>query len=112
MTIGAFFAGIAGGLLVHRLGAVYPRVFDIITMVYLVIWVVVGGTGTFWGPIIGVVVMQAIFEFSRPFLEMRPMFFGIILILFLVFLPGGIESVIAKVMARFRARRGVVAKTG
>jgi branched-chain amino acid transport system permease protein len=112
MTIGAFFAGIAGGLLVHRLGAVDPRVFDIITMVYLVIWVVVGGTGTFWGPIIGVVVMQAIFEFTRPFLEMRPMFFGIILILFLVFLPGGIESVIAKVMARFRARRRVVAKTG
>ena len=112
MAIGAFFAGIAGGLLVHRLGAVDPRVFDIITMVYLVIWVVVGGTGTFWGPIIGVVVMQAIFEFSRPFLEMRPMFFGIILILFLVFLPGGIESIIAKAMARFRARRRVVAKTG
>ncbi len=112
MAIGAFFAGIAGALLVHRLGAVDPRVFDIITMVYLVIWVVVGGTNTFLGPIIGVVVMQAIFEFTRPFLEMRPMFFGIILILFLVFLPGGIESIIAKAMARFRARRRVVAKTG
>ncbi len=112
MAIGAFFAGIAGALLVHRLGAVDPRVFDIITMVYLIIWVVVGGTATFWGPIIGVAVMQAIFEFTRPFLEMRPMFFGITLILFLVFLPGGIESAIAKAMTRLRARRGAVAETG
>lgn len=105
MAIGAFFAGIAGGLLVHRLGAVDPRVFDIITMVYLIIWVVVGGTATFWGPIIGVAVMQAIFEFTRPFLEVRPAIFGVILILFLVFLPGGIESAVAKAMTRWRGRR-------
>lgn len=113
MLIGAFFAGIAGALLVHRLGAVDPRVFDIITMVYLVIWVVVGGTNTFWGPIIGVSVMQAIFEFTRPLLEIRPAIFGVILILVLVFLPGGIESAIAKAMARLRGqRRGTVTNTG
>ena len=113
MAIGAFFAGIAGALLVHRLGAVDPRVFDIITMVYLIIWVVVGGTNTFWGPIIGVSVMQATFEFTRPLLEIRPAIFGVILILFLVFLPGGIESAIAKAMARLRGRRrGAVTNTG
>ncbi len=93
---GAFFAGIAGALLAHRLGAIDPKNFDINTMVYLVIWVVVGGVATFWGPFIGLTVMTVIFEFSRPLLEWRPLLFGAILILFLIFLPGGLESLIPK----------------
>lgn len=101
---GAFFAGIAGGLLVHRIGAVDPRVFDIISMVYLIIWVIVGGSKTFWGPIVGVVVMQSIFEVTRPLLEIRPAIFGTILILFLIFLPGGLESLGPKIKNFFKKR--------
>lgn len=91
---GGFFAGIAGALLAHRLGAIDPKNFDINTMVYLVIWVVVGGNRTFWGPFLGVVVMTLIFEASRPLLEWRPLLFGSILIFFLIFLPGGLESLL------------------
>jgi len=111
-AIGSFFAGIAGGLLVHRLGAVDPRCFDLITMVYLLVWVVVGGYHTFWGPVIGVSVMQAVFEFSRPLLQVRPAIFGIILMLVLIFMPGGLESLIPRAMGRLRGRRGTAAKTG
>jgi branched-chain amino acid transport system permease protein len=93
---GSFFAGVAGAVLAHRLSAIDPHVFDITTMVYLIIWVVVGGTVTFSGPIIGVAVMTMVFEWSRPLLEWRPLLFGAILILFLIFLPGGIESLIQK----------------
>lgn len=91
---GAFFAGIAGGLLAFRMGAVDPRNFDLTQMVYLVIWVVVGGTATFWGPIIGLIVVTIAFEWTRPLLEWRPLMFGAILILFLIFLPGGLESLL------------------
>ena len=112
-AIGGFIAGIAGGLLVHRLGAVDPRLFDIIAMIYLLVWVVVGGYRTFWGPIIGVCVMQAAFEVSRPLLEIRPLFFGLAMALVLVFMPGGIESLIPKAVARWRRLRGVpTAETG
>lgn len=95
-VVSAFFAGIAGALLAHRLGAIDPKNFDITTMVYLIIWVVVGGTATFWGPIIGLTVMTLIFEWTRPLLEWRPLLFGAILILVLIFLPGGIESLIPR----------------
>jgi len=105
-AIGSFFAGIAGGLLVHRLGAVDPRIFNIVTMLYLLIWVVVGGTNTFWGPIIGVSVMYTLFELSRPLIQIRPMFFGLSMILVLLFIPGGIESLVSKVVARLRRLSG------
>ena len=101
-AIGGFFAGIAGGLLVHRLGAVDPKLFNIVTMMYLLIWVVVGGTKSFWGPVIGVSVMHTLFELSRPLIQIRPAFFGLTMILVLIFLPGGIGSLISKAVDRFR----------
>ncbi len=101
-AIGSFFAGIAGALMVHRLGAVDPKLFNITTMLYLLIWVVVGGTNTFWGPVIGVSVMYTLFEFSRPLIQLRPAFFGLSMVLVLLFMPGGIEGLISKVVARWR----------
>ncbi len=106
-AIGGFFAGIAGGLLVHRLGAVDPKLFNITTMLYLLIWVVVGGTNTFWGPIIGVSVMYTLFELSRPLIQLRPAFFGLSMVLVLLFLPGGLEGLFAKIIKRWRALRAI-----
>ncbi len=100
-TIGAFFAGIAGSLLAHRLGAVDPKNFDINVMVYLIIWIVVGGSATFWGPIIGLVAMTFVFELSRPLMEWRPLLFGGTLIFFLVFLPGGLEDLFLRLRDLF-----------
>jgi branched-chain amino acid transport system permease protein len=108
-AIGSFFAGVAGGLLVHRLGAVDPKLFDIHTMLYLLIWVVVGGTNTFWGPIIGVSVMYTAFELSRPLIQIRPAFFGLAIIVVLLFIPGGIESLISKAFAQLKKLRGLPA---
>jgi branched-chain amino acid transport system permease protein len=112
-AIGGCYAGIAGGVRVHRLGAVDPKQFDLVTMLYLLIWIVVGGTNTFWGPIIGVAVMNTLFEVSRPLIEIRPAFFGLAMILTLIFMPGGIEGLISRVMNRWQKRQEVpLAGTG
>lgn len=105
-VIGSFFAGIAGALLAHRLNAIDPHIFGLDEMVYLLVWVIVGGTATFAGPIIGVAVMSFLFEWTRPLLEWRPLFFGAILIGFLIFLPGGLESLIPKLKSLFGNRTG------
>ncbi len=108
--IGSFFAGIAGALMAHRLNSIDPHIFGLDEMVYLLVWVVAGGTATFAGPIIGVAVMSFLFEWTRPLLEWRPLFFGAILIGFLIFMPGGLESLIAKFTGLFGNRKGVPAK--
>ena len=99
-----FFAGIAGALLAHRMGAIDPHNFDIETMVYLIIWIVVGGNATFWGPLAGLAVMTLIFEWARPLHELRPLLFGAILILFLTILPGGLERIYEQVKTRIAGR--------
>jgi len=102
--VSAFFAGIGGSLLAYRLGAIDPHNFEIETMVYLIIWVVVGGTATFWGPIIGVVSMTFIFEIARPLHEWRPLLFGVILILSLILMPGGLESLFPRISLMIRQK--------
>lgn len=91
-VIGAFFAGIAGALLVYRMHVIYPSGFSFVYALYLLVWVIVGGYHTFAGPILGVVTLTLIQELLRPLMEWVPMVFGFILILTILFLPGGLES--------------------
>ncbi len=47
--IASFFVGIAGTLLAHYLGSINPNQFAVGIMVYVLVWVIVGGTATFSG---------------------------------------------------------------
>jgi branched-chain amino acid transport system permease protein len=89
---GSFFAGVAGVLLAHRLWAIEPRQFGFNATLYLLVWVVLGGSHTFAGPILGVVALTFLGELLRPLVEWVPMIYGAIIILILIFLPDGLES--------------------
>jgi branched-chain amino acid transport system permease protein len=97
--IASFFAGLAGALYAHYVGTVNPNRFNVEEMVYVLIWAIVGGTATFYGPILGVVVLTILNEIVLRALgvdEMRPLLYGAILILFILFLPKGLESLVPK----------------
>lgn len=95
-VISSFFVGIGGSLFAHYLGSLNPHQFEVATMVFIVVWVIVGGTNTFAGPIIGVTLLSLINEFFRDAEEWRPLIYGLILILSIRFMPDGIDSLISK----------------
>jgi branched-chain amino acid transport system permease protein len=92
-VIGSFFSGIAGVLFAYYYRFVDPASFGMVNTMYLLVWSVVGGVSTFFGPIIGVAVLTGVYELLRPLAEWIPLFYGIVLILTLRFIPGGLESV-------------------
>ncbi len=104
---GSFFAGIAGGLMAHHQGAIDPHNFEATLMVYLIIYVVVGGVETFWGPMLGVIVMTLVLEVSRPLEEWRPLIAGAVLIFFLVVMPGGLEVLLPRLVRGLRRLPGI-----
>lgn len=107
-VISAFFAGLAGALYAHYVGAIAPDRFNVEEMVYVLIWAIVGGTATFYGPILGVIVLTILNEVVLRALgvdEMRPMFYGAILILSILFLPTGLESLIVRAREWIAARK-------
>ena len=96
----SFFAGLAGALQAHYLTTINPTMFDVEPMVYVLIWVIVGGTATFYGPILGVVSLTVINEIvlrELGFDQARPLFLGAILILSILFLPKGLESLVPRI---------------
>jgi branched-chain amino acid transport system permease protein len=98
-VISSFFAGLSGALYAHYIGTVNPNRFSVEEMTYVLIWAIVGGTATFYGPILGVVVLTILNEVVLRAIgvdEMRPMLYGAILILFILFLPNGLESLVPK----------------
>lgn len=100
----SFFAGISGALYAHYIGTVNPNRFGVEEMVFVLVWAIVGGTATFYGPILGVVVLTAINEVVLRSLgvdTMRPLFYGAILIASVLFLPKGLESLVPKARAWF-----------
>jgi branched-chain amino acid transport system permease protein len=95
--VGSFFVGIAGGLKVHYLGTITPNQFGVGFMVFILIWVIVGGYNRFYGPIIGVIVLTLFDESIRSLEELRPAIYGAVLIVSILFLPQGLESLPARI---------------
>lgn len=106
----SFFVGIAGALLAHFLGTINPNQFSLSVMLYVLVWVIVGGSATFAGPIIGVTLLTIIDTTLRNLpavAQHRPAFYGLILILTMLFLPNGLETLPAKArgwLAKLRGR--------
>jgi branched-chain amino acid transport system permease protein len=96
LTMGAFFAGIAGGLWGHLITAVTPGSFSLILSFNIVVMVVVGGTGSITGSISAAIFFTLASECFRPLEEnfgiygVGEIVISLILILILIFKPSGI----------------------
>lgn len=114
-VITSFMAGIAGGLLVFYVGAWSPLAFLPTESFLLIAALVIGGSGNYWGAVLGAfVILEGLAEFTR-FLPssiaatasgpLRAILIGIGLILFLRFRPQGIlpESLLKLYGRRQRA---------
>jgi len=111
-VVASGFAGLSGALLAHYIGTINPGSFDVEQMVFVLTWAIVGGTATFYGPILGCVVLTILNEVvlrELGFEQMRPLIYGLMLILSVLFLPKGLESLVEKfTRPRSRAAAGPV----
>lgn len=92
-AIGCFFAGIAGALFAHyqhNLICDASGKFSMVTSIFVLIYVVIGGEAKFAGPILGAVILTLIPEFAREVKQYQPAVLGVLLILFVFFLPEGL----------------------
>ena len=73
--LGAAIAGLAGALYAHHATFMDSTTFNIMLSVEILMFVVVGGGSTFWGPLFGAAVLNAIPEVLRAlreWLELMP----------------------------------------
>ncbi len=94
VVIASFFAGVAGALFAPLVGLITPHDFNLSFMFLLVLYAVVGGTQSFWGPVVGVVAVGIAAEFLREFGQYETLGYGIILLLAVLFLPRGLVGLL------------------
>jgi branched-chain amino acid transport system permease protein len=112
-VISAVFASIAGSFYAHYVSFISPDTFSTTFSVILVTGVVIGGLSTVWGALWGTMVMILLPEYLDNYnQDYTFLVFGVLLIVIMIFLPGGFVSA-RKVVSRLYARLRVAgARTG
>lgn len=96
----AVLAGFAGGLYAYYITFISPSPFSFHASVQFVLMAVVGGLGTFLGPLLGVALVVTLGEFLRwavPLVipgaggEYQIIFYGLILVILMIFRPEGLD---------------------
>ena len=88
--LSGFFAGIAGGLYAHFMRIAGPSTLEVYMSFQVVIFSVFGGIATIWGPVGAVFVLVPLLEFFRLWPEFRTLLFAMVVILILLYMPGGL----------------------
>ena len=108
-VIASAAAGLEGSFYAHYIGSINPNAFDIFKTIHVHIYAILGGTGSpFLGPIIGTFIMTFVPESLRIAKEIEPILTGALLILLIIFLPGGILSLLDLRHRRWQTFEGIV----
>lgn len=121
-VIGCFFAGVAGGFIAHYYLSISPGNFGFHLSVNLVVYLLVGGSATVAGPIVGTAVLVLLAQLLvRPLVgwagagasagAWEQLFYGVVLIVFISFLPEGLIGLPKRVMLSGRKLIGTGAAT-
>jgi len=89
-AIGASFAGVGGALLASWQRSVFPDNFLFTESVNILAMVILGGVGSLPGVILGATVIVALPEIFREFALYRLLAFGFLLMVLMIFRPGGL----------------------
>lgn len=88
--LGAFVAGIAGGLAAHLTFYIGPKDFSYHRAVEILLFAVFGGSNVVWGPLLGAVILTSLPEVLRSVADYREMIYGAILVVMMIFRPQGL----------------------
>lgn len=91
-AIGAAYAGVAGVLFAPLVNFIEPAPFGIANSLLFLMMVVVGGSGRFYGPVLGSAIALLLPEYLRFAKDWYLAIFGFAVVLMMIWLPGGLLS--------------------
>ncbi|MHC1747363.1 MAG: branched-chain amino acid ABC transporter permease [Cellulosilyticaceae bacterium] len=89
-AVGAFFAGIGGGLYAHYNQVLNPKSFGFLYSIEFLVIVVLGGMGNLFGTVVSAIILGFLNEYLRAFAEYRMLIYALVLILAMILKAKGI----------------------
>jgi branched-chain amino acid transport system permease protein len=112
--ITAVLASLAGSLFCFWIRYIMPALFGFPLLVELITMIIIGGGKTFYGPLLGSLVVMWMRELIHTYLgkllpimtaEVDALFFGVIIVIILIFMPGGLAGWLEKLIPSVRRSR-------
>jgi branched-chain amino acid transport system permease protein len=103
-VISCFFCGLMGAVHVHYLRFVSPFVFTFFLSTDLMIYNMVGGLGSFWGPIAGAALLTALGEQLFAAGYYKSLVYAIVLLVVILLVPGGLVGLFPRRAAGARVQ--------
>ena len=108
-AIGAAYAGIAGALFAPLVNFIEPAPFGISNSLLFLMMVVIGGSGRFYGPVLGAAIALLLPEYLRFLKDWYLAVFGFGAVAMMIWLPGGLLSM-KETLQLAKAKRDAKAK--
>lgn len=89
-VIGAFFAGVAGGLYAHHKSFLSPTGFDFMKSIDIVVMVILGGMGRTAGVIAAAIALTVLPELLRGFADYRMILYSLLIVGLMIARPQGL----------------------
>jgi branched-chain amino acid transport system permease protein len=109
--LSVFYAGMAGGLYAGTVRFIGPGIAGVEHAFDMTMFMLVGGIGTLFGPLLGALSMPWITQYLQFLQDYRFLVFGPLLILLIIFLPNGIVGTYLGWKARSASRSATAMPT-
>jgi branched-chain amino acid transport system permease protein len=104
-VVGAFFAGVAGGLYGHFKLTITPTGFDFTKSIEIVVMVILGGMGNTTGVILAAILLTILPEVLRSVEQYRMIMYALLLIVLMLVRPKGLFNFdYAAILSRLRGK--------
>jgi branched-chain amino acid transport system permease protein len=116
-SVAGAMAGVAGVIFALSVQTVTPSTVSVSVTIQALLITVIGGTGTFWGPVVGALLVRTsaplldelagtsfVQQMSAPLeraVTSQPLILGTLYILFVLFLPAGVVGAVDQARRRF-----------
>ena len=106
-VLGAFFAGVAGGLFAHFLSYLNPSTFQFTKSIEIIAMVVLGGMGSISGSVLAAIVLTLLPEVLRTAGALRMVVYALMLIILMIVRPQGLLGTAELSLDLFLERIGI-----
>jgi branched-chain amino acid transport system permease protein len=90
-------AGLAGGFYAHYIGVVSPTLFSFGLVITLLSMIIIGGWGTYWGPILGTVIITLITNYIQGTMpQYQSLIVAMILVVMVLTFRGGLVGLLRR----------------
>ncbi|WCN37088.1 branched-chain amino acid ABC transporter permease [Aneurinibacillus uraniidurans] len=112
----AAYAAVAGSLYAHYITFISPQLFEATASINFLIMVIIGGVANIWGPLVGAMAFVFLSEGLKEVIpmvisnaggEFEIVFFGILLVALLIYMPEGLLPSLQKVAGRWFSTKKV-----